>query len=121
MKFLCKSITSNLLEKLQLIKSILNVKTATVFSVKKKTSCIPPLINNNNIDNNNNNNNNNNINNNIHQFVADFKAKIELFNSFFANKCTHIEIGSSLTTQLLRRTNESLSTVNFTEAGFYML
>ena len=38
-----------------------------------------------------------------------------MFNSFFAKQCTYIETGSSLPTQLLRRTNESLSTINFTE------
>ena len=38
-----------------------------------------------------------------------------MFNSFFAKQCTDIETGSSLPTQLLRRTNESLNTINFTE------
>ena len=38
-----------------------------------------------------------------------------MFNSFFAKQCTYIETGSSLPTQLLRRTNESLNTINFTE------
>ena len=38
-----------------------------------------------------------------------------MFNSFFAKQCTYIETGSSLSTQLLRRTNESLNTINFTE------
>ena len=59
-----------------------------------KIPCIPPLINNN-------------------QF--DFKEKNKLFNSFFAKQCTHIETGSNLPTQILRRTNESLNTINFTE------
>ena len=66
------------------------------FLSNKKIPCIPPLIHNN-------------------QFVVDFKEKSELFNSFFAKQCTHIETGSSLPTQLLRRTNESLNTINFTE------
>ena len=38
-----------------------------------------------------------------------------MFNSFFAKQCTYIETGSSLPTQLLRRTNESLNIINFTE------
>ena len=42
------------------------------------------------------------------RFVADFKEKSKLFNSFFAKQCTYIETGSSLPTQLLRRRNESL-------------
>ena len=61
----------------------------------KKNPCIPSLIHN-------------------HQFVVNFEEKSELFNSFFAKQCTHIETGSNLPTQILRRTNESLSTINFT-------
>ena len=38
-----------------------------------------------------------------------------MFNPFFAKQCTYIEAGSSLTTQLLCRTNESLNTIDFTE------
>ena len=34
---------------------------------------------------------------------------------FFAKQCTYIEPGSSSPTQLLRRANESLNTINFTE------
>ena len=60
------------------------------FLSNKKFPCIPPLINN--------------------QFVVDFKEKIELFNSFFAKQCIRIETGSNLSSQLLRRTNESLNT-----------
>ena len=30
------------------------------------------------------------------QFVVDFKEKSELFISFFAKQCTHIETGSNL-------------------------
>ena len=36
------------------------------------------------------------------QFIVDFKEKSELFNSFFAKQCTHIETGSNLLTQILR-------------------
>ena len=38
-----------------------------------------------------------------------------MFNSFFAKQCTYIETGSNLPTHILRRTNESLNTINFTE------
>ena len=65
------------------------------FFNNKKNPCIPPLIHN-------------------HQFVVNFEEKSELFNSFFAKQCTHIEAGSNLPTQILRRTNESLSSINFT-------
>ena len=43
------------------------------------------------------------------------KKKSELFNSFFAKQCTHIENRSNLPTQILRRTNKSLNTINLTE------
>ena len=43
------------------------------------------------------------------------KKKSELFKSFFAKQCTHIENGSNLPTQILRRTNKSLNTINLTE------
>ena len=72
LKFLSRSIISNFLKHLHLIKSILNV-----FSIKI-VSYITPLIQNN-------------------QFV-DFKEKSESFNSFFANQCTHIETESNLPT-----------------------
>ena len=66
------------------------------FLNNKKIPCIPLLIHNN-------------------QFVEDFLEKGELFNSFFAKQCIHIETGSNLLTQILRRTNESLNTINFTQ------
>ena len=66
------------------------------FLSNKKIPCIPPLIHNN-------------------QFVIDFIEKSKLFNSFFAKQCTYIQTGSSLPTQLLRRTNESLNAINFTD------
>ena len=66
------------------------------FLNNKKIPCISPLIHNN-------------------QLVVDFKEKIELFNSFYAKQCIHIETGSNLPIQILRRTNESLNTINFTK------
>ena len=66
------------------------------FLSNKKIPCIPPLIQNN-------------------QFVEDFKEKSQLFNSFFPKQCIYIDTGSSLPTHILRRTNESFNTINFTE------
>ena len=74
---------------LPILKSFLN---------NKKTRCISPLIH-----------------TSFNQFVVDFKEKSELFNSFFAKQCTHIETGSGLPFQILRITNDSLNTINFTE------
>ena len=62
----------------------------------KNISWIPPLIHSN-------------------QFIVDFREKSELFNSFFTKQCSHVETGSNLPTQILRRTNKSLNTINFTE------
>ena len=66
------------------------------FLNNKEIPYIPPLIHNN-------------------QFVVDFQEKSELFNSFFAKQCIHIETGSNLLTQILRKTSESLNTINLTE------
>ena len=65
------------------------------FLNNKRIPCIPPLIHNN-------------------QFVVDFTEKSGLLDSFFAKECTHIETGTNLPTHILRRTNESLNTINFT-------
>ena len=72
MKFLGKSIISNFLEKLAVNK--INSKS---FLNNKKIPSIPPLVHNS-------------------QFVVSFKEKSELFNSFFAKQCAHIETGSNL-------------------------
>ena len=95
-KFLSKSIISNFLGNLQLIKLILNGTGPyeKVFLIKKNLF-IPPLIHN--------------------QYVVDFKQKTSLFISFFSKQWTHIKTGSNLTTQILRRTNESLNNINFIE------
>ena len=66
------------------------------FLNNKKIPCIPPSIHNN-------------------QFVVDFKGKSKLFNSFFAKQCTNIETRTNLPTQILRRTNKCLNTINFTK------
>ena len=66
------------------------------FLNNKKIPCIPPSIHNN-------------------QFAIDFKGKSKLFNSFFAKQCTNIETRSNLPTQILRRTNKCLNTINFTK------
>ena len=66
------------------------------FLSNKKIPFIPPLIQ-------------------SDQFVEDFTEKSELFKSFFAKQCTYIETGSSLPTHILRSTNKSLNTINFTE------
>ena len=65
------------------------------FLNNKRIPCILPLIHNN-------------------QFVVDFTEKSGLLDSFFAKECTHIETGTNLPTHILRRTNESLNTINFT-------
>ena len=65
------------------------------FLNSKRIPCILPLIHNN-------------------QFVVDFTEKSGLLDSFFAKECTHIETGTNLPTHILRRTNESLNTINFT-------
>ena len=66
-KFLSKSIISNFLGNLQLIKLILNGTGPyeKVFLIKKNLF-IPPLIHN--------------------QYVVDFKQKTSLFNSFFSKQ-----------------------------------
>ena len=98
LKFLSKNIISNFIENLRLVESTSKCYWSILksFFNNKKIPCIPPLIQNN-------------------QFAVDFKEKSELFNSFFAKQCTHIETGSNLPTQILCRTDESFSTINFTE------
>ena len=65
-----------------------------MFLNNKKTPIIPPLFYEN-------------------RFVTDFKKKAELFNSFFAKQCTIINNGSSLPTELLLKTDKSLSNITF--------
>ena len=77
--------------------AFLNVVGLKSFLNNKKIPCIPPLIHNN-------------------EFVVDLKERSELFNPFFANQCTLIKIRSNLSTQILRRSNKSSNTINFTES-----
>ena len=79
MKILGKSIISNFLEKLAVnkINSKCYWSILKSFLNNKKIPSIPPLVHNS-------------------QFVVSFKEKSELFNSFFAKQCAHIETGSNL-------------------------
>ena len=45
--------------------------------------------------------------------IGNFKEKAELFNTFFANKCTVLDNSSVLPNNLVKLTNKSLDTVNF--------
>ena len=65
------------------------------FLNNKKIPGIPPLIHNN-------------------QFVLDFKEKSELFKSFFAKQCTHIETGSNLHTQIYAVLEIQFRSLNYT-------
>ena len=47
------------------------------------------------------------------RFVTDFKKKAELFNPFFAKQCSVIDNGSSLPSELLRKTDKFLSNITF--------
>ena len=47
------------------------------------------------------------------RFVTDFKKKTELFNSFFTKQCTGFNNGSSLPSELLRKTVMLLSNITF--------
>ena len=49
------------------------------------------------------------------QFITDFKEKSELFNSFFAKQCSLIETGSTIPSNILRKTDKSLNNINFSE------
>ena len=66
------------------------------FLIGKKIPCIPPLFENN-------------------EYITDFKKKAELFNSFFANKCSLINNNSQLPRTLSYKTNEKLSSVKITD------
>ena len=47
------------------------------------------------------------------RFATDFKKKTELFNSFFTKQCTGFNNGSSLPSELLRKTVMLLSNITF--------
>ena len=65
-----------------------------MFLNNKKTLVIPPLFY-------------------EHRFVTDFTKKAELFNSFFAKQCTVVDTASSLSSELLLRTDKFLSNINY--------
>ena len=69
-----------------ILKSLLN---------NKNIPCIPPLF---------------------HQdkYITDFKKKAELFNWFFAKQCSIINNSSELPSNILKKTDHSISTVTFT-------
>ena len=69
-----------------ILKSLLN---------NKKIPCIPPLFHQN-------------------KYVTDFKKKAELFSCFFAKQCSVINNSSELPSNILKKTDKSISTVTFT-------
>ena len=62
----------------------------------KKILIIPPLYHNGN-------------------FITDFRQKAELFNSFFAEQCSILLNSSKLPTNLAPRTDQSLTSVHFSQ------
>ena len=62
----------------------------------KKLPCIPPRLLQDN------------------KYVTDFKNKAELFNLFFAEQCSIIDNSSELPSNLLKKTDKSISSVTFT-------
>ena len=62
----------------------------------KKIPCIPPIFHNN-------------------KYIADFKEKSEIFNTFFAEQCSLIPNKSVLPSQLTLLTENSLSKCNFSK------
>ena len=62
----------------------------------KKVPCIPPIFHNN-------------------KCVTDFKEKSEIFNSFFANQCSHIPNNSILSSELKLLTEHTLTSCDFSE------
>ena len=47
------------------------------------------------------------------KFIANFKERSELFNTFFAKKCIVLDNSNVLPNNLVKLTNKSLDTVNF--------
>ena len=48
-------------------------------------------------------------------FITDFRQKAELFNSFFAEQCSILLNSSKLPTNLAPRTDQSLTSINFSQ------
>ena len=62
----------------------------------KKTPIIPPLYHNDN-------------------FITNFRQKEELFNYFFTEQCSILQNSSKLPTNLAPRTDQSLTSINFSQ------
>ena len=65
-----------------------------MFLRNKRLPCIPSLFHEN-------------------KFVTDFREKVEIFNYFFAKKCSVINTDSFLSSELLIKTDNSLYSVSF--------
>ena len=48
-------------------------------------------------------------------FITDFRQKAELFNSFFAEQCSLLLDSSKVPTNLAPRTDQSLTSMNFSQ------
>ena len=48
-------------------------------------------------------------------FITDFRQKAELFNSFFPEQCSILQNSSKLSTNLTPRTDQSLTSINFSQ------
>ena len=53
------------------------------------------------------------------KFIANFKERSELFNTFFAKKCIVLDNSNVLPNNLVKLTNKSLDTVNFSAYDFF--
>ena len=73
--------------------------TLKMFFNNKKNPCIPPLKQQN-------------------KYVADFKEKAEIFNSFFAEQCSLMNNSSKLPLIFLKRTDKFISSVSFSSNNF---
>ena len=63
-----------------------------IFLIGKKIPCIPPLFH-------------------CNKYITDFKEKCELFNSFFATQCSVIDTNSTIPTNIVSLTDNSLNDI----------
>ena len=89
-KKLCDPLTSTK-SYWSLLKTILNVK---------KVPCVPPIFHKN-------------------KYLTDFKETSEIFNSFFANQCSHIPSNSILPSELKLLTEHALTSCDFSKTDFF--